>query len=162
MPPRNLALSALFVLVLAATLVPRLLFAASPTRADEARLMADLVPGLHQAGFAVHLAGGGDPYALAVKDKCRAIVRSADRADVTGSFLEQTGARYGPVSYGYRGQWRLSTPGKRPVIERMIQDRLARLHIFYGRPAVLAVSSSGSCVEIQRALGAPTIYATPP
>lgn len=160
MPQRVLLDRLALVLLLAATVGPKLWLEKRSVQADVERLNADVAGRLRAIGFRVStpvVATG--PAVSATRGACHLLVRNGDRARELGRVFELEAADYGPVAIGYRGVWRTRPAGARSVLERLAQDGAARVGLFFERPAVLALAHGEDCEDVRDALAGIRVHA---
>jgi hypothetical protein len=144
----------------ALSISPKIWLQRHSAQVDSERLNADISDRLAGIGFHVALDRDLSVTAVrAVRADCRLIARNGDRARELHDIFNIERSDYGPVRFGYRGQWTAHPAGVRAVLERFGQNGLARVGIDVARPAVIALAAAGPCAGASEALSRIEAYA---
>jgi len=150
---RTLATSGAFLVLLLATIVPKLMLGWSLAKADDAQLATTISGRLREAEFTTRITPTPDGLiVLAVRNSCRLQVRNGDQARVLRTVFQQAAVGYDPIQYGYRAHWGPSPASARSLMERAVQNRLAVLGMRVERPAVIALAEAGDCRGVKKQL----------
>jgi hypothetical protein len=148
-------------LLVAASVGPKLWLQRTSAQVDADRLNGEIGDRLRAAGFQTSIDRSVSVAAVrAARADCHVLARNGDRARELGAVFRLESKAYGPVQIGYRGDWAPHPAGARSVVERFVQDGAARIGYDVGRPAVIAIASSGLCRGLRQALGGLTAHAS--
>lgn len=144
---RALATSACFVLLLAATLAPKLVSGSMSWRDDDQRLAGVMAALLRKEGLRTRIvASEQGPKVIASRGACRLLARSGYDWPVLRDVFAADALAYGPVRYGYRGDWTPLPPRRaRLLLDRTVQLAEASVRNPAARPATIALAQTAGC-----------------